>query len=179
MNWVQEKYWNPVVVSIFVFIGGYYLLIDNTLEAHKDLVKHEDDLKYIFEHKQRMLVNKGPLIQQVIELDRMLDEFHLKLPDVINTKTKRNEIIHLADNYNINIEKLEFKPAEVKEYYSKLPFQLQVSGELKDMYYYFFDVFYNSGMAMRLRDFSIQSKSDSDKQILNIQGNLYFSLKDK
>lgn len=164
---------HPITLSFLVFIVGYFLFIDPSLDRLERVERDEYELKDTFEFKHNKLVNKDLLKLQMREMDQMFQHLRGLLPYKIDINAKNNEIIKLADTNGVEVEEMEFNRERVFEFYIGIPFQLHASGHFDDLYYFIYDVFYKSGIAMGLRDFTIQHVEADGKQHLDIDGYLY------
>jgi type IV pilus assembly protein PilO len=126
-----------LVVAALLGGGGYYFLAMPIQDSNK-VLKTQLDAKTAENAQLKQFENKLPdLERQIVQLRAQMEFQKQIVPD---EKSADNFIILLqeqASNSNINIRKIEAKAVASREFYTEVPFAIQVDGPYYGMVNFF------------------------------------------
>ncbi|MBY6187826.1 type 4a pilus biogenesis protein PilO [Marinobacter hydrocarbonoclasticus] len=117
-----------VLLAILVGVGGYFLVIKDSLDTLRNLESKEATLRANFEAKYRLAANLPRYRQQ---LDQMRDQFQEML-GMLPTQSEMpgllDDVTFLATDANLRITSLNWLPEQSKEFYVELPIEMKIQG---------------------------------------------------
>jgi type IV pilus assembly protein PilO len=167
-SWPQNaKIGFCVLITVFILILAYFLLIKGKREELQSLERQETQLRADFEDKQGRASNLEPLKQQLAQMEQVLQQMLRQLPSKTEMPDLIIDISQTALSSGLANELFQPGPESPKEFYAEKPIALRMVGS-----YHQFGAFV-SGVAslprvviLTMHDISLKPK-DSKAGITN------------
>lgn len=119
-----------VVVVVVVFLGWYFLLKNQKTEL-ETLVAKEQELRQVFEIKQKKIANLNKLKRQLEDIEQSFGDLLRQLPDKAQVAGLLVDISQTGLSAGLEFEL--FKPGDEidREFYQEIPIAIRVVGEYK------------------------------------------------
>lgn len=120
-----------VFVGIIVLITGLYFDTSLQWQELEKLQEKEQELKLIFEKRQKKVVNYIGYKNQYFEIEKQLDNMLDKLPNKSEVADLLIEVSQVGLNSGLKFKLFKPMAGQGKDFYKELPIQIQVVGDYK------------------------------------------------
>ena len=120
-----------VFVGVIVLITGLYFDTSLQWQELEKLQEKEQELKLIFEKRQKKVVNYIGYKNQYFEIEKQLDNMLDKLPNKSEVADLLIEVSQVGLNSGLKFKLFKPMAGQGKDFYKKLPIQIQVVGDYK------------------------------------------------
>lgn len=128
-SWPQNaKIGFCVLISLFILILAYFLLIKGKREELQNLERQETQLRADFEEKQGRASNLEPLKQQLAQMEQVLQQMLRQLPSKTEMPDLIIDISQTALSSGLANELFQPGPESPKEFYAEKPIALRMVG---------------------------------------------------
>ncbi|HSX65568.1 MAG TPA: type 4a pilus biogenesis protein PilO [Pseudoxanthomonas sp.] len=128
-SWPQNaKIGFCVLISVFILILAYFLLIKGKREELQKLERQETQLRADFEDKQGRASNLEPLKQQLAQMEQVLQQMLRQLPSKTEMPDLIIDISQTALSSGLANELFQPGPESPKEFYAEKPIALRMVG---------------------------------------------------
>lgn len=128
-SWPQNaKIGFCVLISLFILILAYFLLIKGKREELQNLERQETQLRADFEDKQGRASNLEPLKQQLAQMEQVLQQMLRQLPSKTEMPDLIIDISQTALSSGLANELFQPGPESPKEFYAEKPIALRMVG---------------------------------------------------
>jgi type IV pilus assembly protein PilO len=163
-SWPQNaKIGFCVIISLFILVLAYFLLIKGKREELQGLERQESQLRADFEDKQGRASNLEPLKQQLAQMEQVLQQMLRQLPSRTEMPDLIIDISQTALSSGLANELFQPGPDSPKEFYAEKPIALRMVGS-----YHQFGAFV-SGVAslprvviLTMHDISLKPRNPKD-----------------
>ena len=150
---------------MLLIIGlGYYVYIDDSINALNTAKSQENQLKDTLNLKATQAANLPAYKQQMIELQAMLKEQLKQLPNKNEIATLIDDISYLATKDELKISKINWEAEINKQFYTELPMTIQLSGNYNQIGNFISDLASLPRIVV-LQNFKMESPSESNINI--------------
>ena len=120
-----------VFVGIIVLITGFYFDTSPQWQELEKSQEKEQELKLIFEKRQKKVVNYSGYKNQYFEIEKQLDNMLDKLPNKSEVADLLIEVSQVGLNSGLKFKLFKPMAGQGKDFYKELPIQIQVVGDYK------------------------------------------------
>jgi len=119
------------VCGVIVLITGLYFDTSLQWQELEKLQEKEQELKLIFEKRQKKVVNYIGYKNQYFEIEKQLDNMLDKLPNKSEVADLLIEVSQVGLNSGLKFKLFKPMAGQGKDFYKELPIQIQVVGDYK------------------------------------------------
>ncbi len=116
------------IVGILLIFICNWLFISSKAENLENISAEETRLKSIFVNKQKLLVNINEYKEQLVTIERRLDNLVQLLPSANEIPALVNQISQAGRESGLNFKEITILPEKKFKYYVELPIQIKVNG---------------------------------------------------
>ncbi|CBA16831.1 type 4a pilus biogenesis protein PilO [Xanthomonas albilineans] len=128
-NWPQQaKIGFCVLLTVFILIVSWFLLISGKSDELQSLEHKETELRASFEKEQSRAVNLQPLKQQLVQMGQVLQQMLRQLPSKTEMPDLIIDISQTALSSGLSNELFQPGPEVPKEFYAEKPIALRMVG---------------------------------------------------
>ncbi|MCI2243039.1 type 4a pilus biogenesis protein PilO [Xanthomonas sp. PPL568] len=128
-NWPQQaKIVFCVLVTLFILAMSWFLLISSKSDELDGLEQKETELRATFEKEQGRAVNLQPLKQQLVQMEKVLQQMLRQLPSKTEMPDLIIDISQTALSSGLTNELFQPGPESPKEFYAEKPIALRMVG---------------------------------------------------
>ncbi|MBB6367722.1 MULTISPECIES: type 4a pilus biogenesis protein PilO [unclassified Xanthomonas] len=128
-NWPQQaKIVFCVLVTLFILAMSWFLLISSKSDELEGLEQKETELRATFEKEQGRAVNLQPLKQQLVQMEKVLQQMLRQLPSKTEMPDLIIDISQTALSSGLTNELFQPGPESPKEFYAEKPIALRMVG---------------------------------------------------
>jgi type IV pilus assembly protein PilO len=117
-----------VLISLFILLLAYFLVIKGKREELENLERQESQLRADFEDKQGRASNLEPLKQQLAQMEQVLQQMLRQLPSRTEMPDLIIDISQTALSSGLANELFQPGPESPKEFYAEKPIALRMVG---------------------------------------------------
>lgn len=117
-----------MIISLFILVLAYFLLIKGKREELQGLERQESQLRADFEDKQGRASNLEPLKQQLAQMEQVLQQMLRQLPSRTEMPDLIIDISQTALSSGLANELFQPGPESPKEFYAEKPIALRMVG---------------------------------------------------
>lgn len=124
-----------LIAFIFALIGalGYYALIADSIQNLDHAQTQESDLKSQFKMKSLQASSLNAYRAQMIQLEGMLKNQLMQLPNKNEVAGLLDDISYIATNNGLKLLRINWEPEVQKDFYTELPMRIDLSGDYKQL----------------------------------------------
>lgn len=120
-----------VLIAVFIalLIGGWFLMIAETVNGLERVRAEEVALRSDFSEKAHKATNLGAYKAQLEQMDRQFGELLRQLPGRTEIENLIEEVARESLSSNLTQELFKPEAEQVKEFYAELPITMKLSGD--------------------------------------------------
>jgi len=180
IDWENMGSWPLVGKAIFaaiifigILVGGYFFMVQPTIEKLDRAVREESQLKKDYENKAFQVANLEEYKAQMADMEQSFESILKQLPRDTEVPGLIDDISLAALNNGLELKVISPKEQVATQFYNELPIDVEVEGDYHEL-----GAFVSSVASLprivTLHDFSIdKSSSDDDRLKLTILAKTY------
>lgn len=124
-----------LIAFIFILVGalGYYAIIADSMNTLDKNQQQEIELKSQFEMKSLQASSLNAYRAQMIQLEEMLKNQLMQLPNKNEVAGLLDDISYIATNNGLQLLRINWEPEVKKEFYTELPMRIELSGHYSQL----------------------------------------------
>jgi len=180
IDWENMGSWPLVGKAIFaaiifigILVGGYFFMVQPTIEKLDRAVREESQLKKDYENKAFQVANLEEYKAQMADMEQSFESILKQLPRDTEVPGLIDDISLAALNNGLELKVISPKEQVATQFYNELPIDVEVEGDYHEL-----GAFVSSVASLprivTLHDFAIdKSSSDDDRLKLTILAKTY------
>ena len=161
------------IIFIAILVGGYFFMVQPTIEKLDRAVKEESKLKKDYENKAFQVANLEEYKAQMMDMEQSFESILKQLPRDTEVPGLIDDISLAALNNGLDLKVISPQEQVATEFYNELPIDVEVVGDYHEL-----GAFVSSVASLprivTLHDFSIdKSGSDDGRLKLTILAKTY------
>jgi len=180
IDWENMGSWPLVGKAIFaaiifigILVGGYFFMVQPTIEKLDRAVREESQLKKDYENKAFQVANLEEYKAQMADMEQSFESILKQLPRDTEVPGLIDDISLAALNNGLDLKVISPQEQVATQFYNELPIDVEVEGDYHEL-----GAFVSSVASLprivTLHDFSIdKSSSDDDRLKLTILAKTY------
>jgi len=170
---VQIKAYWLLVIPVLVVSAGWFGFISSYNNKLENAIRYEQELKVLFQRKQRVFANRDAYELQIAEIKHQLGLLDIRLPVRFDRERIVTELTEHAKKAGLILVSPTFGKEVPWEFYSELQFSLGLVGPFESLYSYLYHNFYNSNRGVRLSKIHLRPTGKGNELRLKISGKHY------
>jgi len=180
IDWENMGSWPLVGKAIFaaiifigILVGGYFFMVQPTIEKLDRAVREESQLKKDYENKAFQVANLEEYKAQMADMEQSFESILKQLPRDTEVPGLIDDISLAALNIGLDLKVISPQEQVATQFYNELPIDVEVEGDYHEL-----GAFVSSVASLprivTLHDFAIdKSSSDDDRLKLTILAKTY------
>jgi len=180
IDWENMGSWPLVGKAIFaaiifigILVGGYFFMVQPTIEKLDRAVREESQLKKDYENKAFQVANLEEYKAQMADMEQSFESILKQLPRDTEVPGLIDDISLAALNNGLDLKVISPQEQVATQFYNELPIDVEVEGDYHEL-----GAFVSSVASLprivTLHDFAIdKSSSDDDRLKLTILAKTY------
>jgi len=161
------------IIFIGILVGGYFFMVQPTIEKLDRAVREESQLKKDYENKAFQVANLEEYKAQMADMEQSFESILKQLPRDTEVPGLIDDISLAALNNGLDLKVISPQEQVATQFYNELPIDVEVEGDYHEL-----GAFVSSVASLprivTLHDFSIdKSSSDDDRLKLTILAKTY------
>lgn len=161
------------IIFVAILVGGYFFMVQPTIEKLDRAVREESKLKKDYENKAFQVANLEEYKAQMMDMEQSFESILKQLPRDTEVPGLIDDISLAALNNGLDLNVISPQEQVATEFYNELPIDVEVEGDYHEL-----GAFVSSVASLprivTLHDFSIdKSSSDDDRLKLTILAKTY------
>lgn len=161
------------VIFVAILVGGYFFMVQPTIERLDRAVREESQLKKDYENKAFQVANLDEYKAQMTDMEQSFDSILKQLPRDTEVPGLIDDISLAALNNGLELKVISPQEQVATEFYNELPIDVEVEGDYHEL-----GAFVSSVASLprivTLHDFSIDKSSvEDDRLMLKILAKTY------
>ncbi len=133
-NWsVSLKIFSIVIVCVVILGAGYWFDTKDQIDTLESIEKKENELKKVFERKQKKAANLDGYQQQMREIERTFGSLLRQLPSRTEVADLLTDISQTGLSSGLEFELFKPKSEIPMDFYVELPIELRVKGRYHEL----------------------------------------------
>jgi len=162
-----------VIIFIGILVGGYFFMVQPTIEKLDRAVREESQLKKDYENKAFQVANLEEYKAQMADMEQSFESILKQRPRDTEVPGLIDDISLAALNNGLDLKVISPQEQVATQFYNELPIDVEVEGDYHEL-----GAFVSSVASLprivTLHDFSIdKSSSDDDRLKLTILAKTY------
>lgn len=175
--WPKEVKWMlALAIILLAGIVGWWWLINPILPQLASANAQESTLKHQYRAKYYVAVNADAYKTQLEQMHKEFAFMLKALPSSHETAGLLDDITYVGTTSGLTFRLLQWQPKIIKEFYTQLPIQIEVTGKYHDFGQFVTDIA-TLPRIVTLHDFILNNESDGLR--LHMQARTYHTLGNK